>query len=439
MIMNNTKTPRPPFNTISCGVILAVLCCTTQLLAWNPEIPGAPQTQPIAIVGVKLHTVSGPVISSGTILFEDGKITALGVDIPLPKGTRQIKGKRLHVYPALFDPYSQIGLTEINSIRATNDYRETGSINPNVMAHVAVNPDSELIPVARANGVLLALTAPSGGLVSGQSAVIQLDGWTFEDLTLKPGVGMHIQWPTQGSVANFTSSGGSSADANQRLKLLFDQVKDYHRARQMGDHPIDLKMEAMVPVITGKMPVIVHANTARTIQAAVAFCSERKLQMILLGGYDAEHCAALLKEHDIPVVVSGIHRLPRRRSDPYDAPYTLPERLRQQGVRFCIAGISKFGGPNVRNLPYQAGTAVAYGLPQDEAIKAITLSPAEIYGVAHRVGSLEVGKDATLIITNGSPLETTTRTIVAFIQGREVSLANRHTRLYRKYRARYQP
>jgi len=438
-IMNNMRPSSAFAKTVRYGAMFAALwCVTAQVQAWNPEIPGAPQTQPIAIVGAKIYTVAGPVINEGTILFQAGKITAIGVDIPLPKGTRQIEGKRLHVYPGLFDPYSQIGLTEISSVRATNDYRETGGINPNVSVHVALNPDSELLPVARANGVLLALSAPSGGLISGQSAVIQLDGWTYEDLTLESQIGMHVQWPRQGSVANFTASSGSSGDGNRQLSQLFDRVQEYHRSRQMGDHPVDLKMEAMVPVITGKMPVIVHANSARTIQSAVAFCSERKLKMILMGGYDAEHCAALLKEHDIPVVVSGIHRLPRRRSDPYDAPYTLPERLRQQGVRFCIAGITKFGGPNLRNLPYQAGTAVAYGLPEDEAIKSITLSPAEIYGVADRVGSLEIGKDATLIITSGSPLETTTRTLRAFIQGREVSLVNRHTRLYRKYRARYE-
>jgi imidazolonepropionase-like amidohydrolase len=426
-IMNKTqhKTGRQNL-IIAIAMALTALTCSS-LRAWNPEIPGAPQKGPVAIVGAKIYTV----------LFENGKITAVGEQVDLPADARKIEGKRLQVYPALFDAYSQLGLTEINSTRSTVDHRELGRIKSNVKAHVAVNPDSELIPVTRANGILLALSAPTGGLISGQSAVLQLDGWTFEDLTLKSRVGMHINWPSQGSIANFSSSGGAG-DAASQVAELFDQVDLYKKARQLGGHPIDLRLEAMLPVADGKMPLIVHANSARVIQSAVAFCSARKLKMIVVGGYDAEHCADLLKAHDIPVVISAIHRLPMRRSDAYDAAYTLPERLRQKGVKFCIAGGERFGAPNVRNLPYQAGTAVAYGLPEDEAIKAITLSPAEIYGVADRVGSIEAGKHATLIVTTGSPLETPTRVVHAFIQGRQISLNNKHLRLYRKYQARYE-
>ena len=419
---------------VALTVAVATFSCSA-LVAWNPEIPGAAQTQPIAVVGVKIYTVSGPVIESGTVLFEKGKITAVGAQVELPPNTRTITGKGLRVYPAMFDAYSQLGLTEINSTRSTVDHRELGRINSNVKAEVAVNPDSELIPVTRANGILLALSAPTGGLISGQSAVLQLDGWTTEDLTIKGGAGMHIRWPSQGSIANFSASGGAG-DAASQVAQFFDEVGHYQTARRLGDHPIDLRLEAMLPVVSGKMPLVVHANSATAIQSAVAFCSARKLKMIVVGGYDAEHCAELLKAHNIPVVIAGIHRLPMRRSDPYDAAYTLPERLRQKGVKFCIAGVERFGGPNIRNLPYQAGTAVAYGLPEDEAIKAITLAPAEIYGVADQVGSIEIGKDATIIITTGSPLEAPTRVVHAFIQGRQVSLNNRHLRLYRKYQAR---
>lgn len=417
-------------------LVLTFLLRSPSVCLAHPEIPGAEQDGPIAIVGAKLHPVSGPVIAVGTILFEKGKITAVGESVELPPNTREIPGKGLHVYPGLFESYSQIGLTEINSIRATVDHRELGSLNPNVKAHVALNPDSAVIPVTRANGVLLNLSAPTGGLISGQSAVIQLDGWTYEDLTLKSGVGMHVRWPSQGSIANFSESGGAG-EASAQIADLFDRAEQYRNARENADHPMDLRMEALLPVLSGEQPLMVHANSAREIQSAVAFCSERKLKMVLMGGYDAEHCAELLKAHDIPVVITGVHRLPQRRSDPYDAAYTLPERLRRKGVRFSIAGVERFGAPNVRNLPYQAGTAVAYGLPEDEAIRAITLSPAEIYGVADRVGSLDIGKDATLIVTNGSPLETPTQVLRAFVQGKDVSLNNKHLRLYRKYRERY--
>jgi imidazolonepropionase-like amidohydrolase len=447
MNINHVSPPFQPATTncqhlfvLSSFVLLGIaLLAPSPALAWNPEIPGALQKKPVAIVGATIYPMVGDVIESGTILFQDGKISAVGTEVQLPDDCRKISGKGLRVYPGLFDSYSQIGLTEVNSTRATVDHRELGQMNPNVQAHLAVNPDSEIIPVTRANGILLALSAPTGGRISGQSAVLQLDGWTFEDLTLQANVGLHVRWPGQGAIANFGASSGGGGDASASMRTYFKKVEDYRAARTDGAHPIDLKLEAMLPVLTGKLPLIVHADSARTIQSAVAFCAEYKLRMILIGGYDAEHCAELLKAHNVPVVIAGVHRLPMRRSDPFDAAYTLPERLRQKGVTFCIAGVERFGAPNVRNLPYQAGTAVAYGLPEDEAMKAITLRPAEIYGVADRVGSLQVGKDATLIVTNGSPLETPTRVLHAFVQGRDVSLNNRHTRLYRKYRARYEP
>ena len=194
----------------------------------------------------------------------------------------------------------------------------------------------------------------------------------------------------------------------------------------------------MIPVLAGKVPIIVHANEIQQIQAAVAFASEHKLKMILFGGYDAPRCAQLLKKHQIPVIVGGVYRLPQKRHDPYDEAYTLPERLRQAGLKFCISSYGRIGAANVRNLPYHAAIAAGFGLPEDEALKAITLSPAEILGVSDRVGSLQTGKDATLIITTGTPLETTTQVEAAFVQGKPVQLNDRHKRLWRKYQQKYE-
>ena len=380
-----------------------------------------------------MHPVTAPQIVEGTIVFDRGKIVSVGKMGQVPADAVVIDGANKHVYPGLFDAYNNVGLVEINSVRATKDDVEVGEINPNVRAQVAVNPDSEIIPTTRSNGVLLTLTAPSGGLLSGRSAILQLDGWTWEDLTLKPDVALHIQWPSM-------TGGGDSRD--KQLELIaktFDQAKAYAKARSADPdrHPLDLRLESLRPVIDGQIPVIAHADEAQQIQAAVGFARQYGLKLIIHGGYDAPRCADLLKQNRVPVILAGTYRLPLRKSDDYDAAYTAPERLRAAGVTYCIASSKGHGASNARNLPYQAGTAVAYGLPADEALKAITLYPAQILGAADRVGSLEPGKDATLFIASGDPLETPTQILDAYIQGRLVSLDDRHKALWRKYQEKY--
>jgi len=412
----------------------------------NPEIPGAQPKTPVALVGATIHPISGPTVQNGTLLFNKGRITRIGKGIPIPAGSQIIDLKGKHIYPALFDSMTNTGLVEVKAVRASVDEAETGTINPNVKAQVAVNPDSELIPVTRSNGVLLTLTAPTGGTISGQAAVIQLDGWTWEDMTVQAPVGMIIRWPNMAAVADWWVEKSAKQQIEDRDKTLrnlrktFEDAEAYRRARKAGvqNQGHDARWEAMIPVLAGKLPMIVHANEIQQIQAAVAFASERKLKMILFGGYDAPRCAPLLKKHQIPVIVGGVYRLPQRRHDPYDEAYTLPERLRQAGLKFCISSYGRFGAANVRNLPYHAAIAAGFGLPEDEALKAITLSPAEILGVSDRVGSLQAGKDATLIITTGTPLETTTQVEAAFVQGKPVQLNDRHKRLWRKYQQKYE-
>jgi hypothetical protein len=407
----------------------------------STQIPGAPQERITAIVNATLHPVASPPISRGTILFDQGRIVSLGDEIEIPSDAERIDGEGHHVYPGLFCAGGQLGLVEINSIRATRDASETGNLNPNVRAHVAVNPDSELIPVTRANGVLLCLSVPEGGLVSGNAAVLQLDGWTWEDMTVKAAAGMHIQWPRMRTRRQWPErrSGREQAEARddqlRELNEFFDRAGQYRIGRT--ENAIDVRYEAMLPVLDGTVPLIVSADSQLQIESAVAFAARRKLRLIVYGGYDAEPCAPLLREHDVPVIIPAVYRLPQRRSDSFDAAYSLPQRLHQAGVRFCIAAVDQFAASNIRNLPYHAATAVAYGLDRDVAIRAITLSPAEILGVANRVGSLETGKDATLIIADGDPLETETHVLSAFIQGRRVDLTNRHERLWRKYQEKY--
>ncbi len=424
---------------------LGLLACCTLLVNAGPEIPGAPQAHPIGLVGATLHPVSGPDLLSATLLFSEGKIVALGSDVALPADAERIDASGLHLYPGLIESASDLGLVEIPSVRATRDATETGPLNPNVRAQRAFNPDSEMIPVARANGVLTALVAPRGDGVNGVSSLMLLDGWSWEDMTLQADVALHIHWPRVEPVTNRVAplpmaiaELSERAQWIRRLREALAQSRAYgaawlaHRSGQGTPPLFDARLESLAPAALGQRAVVIEADELRQIQEVVEFAVAEGLKLILQGGYDAPECAELLRQHAVPVVVAGVHRLPERTDDPYDTPFTVPARLHASRIPFCIAGAVE--ASQVRNLPYQAATAAANGLPPDVALRSITLSAAEILGVADRLGSLEVGKDATLILTTGDPLETSTQLVRAFIQGRAVDLSNRHTRLYEKYR-----
>ena len=433
-----------------------LLFCLIAPSSANDQIPGRPQAGPLLLHGGDIHTVSGDVLAGGWVLIENGRIADLGKDSPpkLPEGGRSIDIKGKRVYPGLIAIGNDLGLVEIPSVRASRDTAESGQLNANVHAERGVNPDSELIPVTRANGVLLNLTAPSGGLVTGTSALLQLDGWTWEDMTLKAPVGMHVAWPRMSQVRGAGEEEDKSpkwADQLKVLEQLFDDARAYAAGRTMtGDFatkPVaaprrttpagfDARLEAMLPVVRGEIPLIVWADELRQIQSAVAFAAKQKAKLVIVGGYDAERCADLLKRHNVAVVISGTQRMPQRRDADYDEAYSLPARLHKAGVAYCISYSGRFAS-NIRNLPYHAGQAVAFGLPADEAVKSITLYPATIMGVADRVGSIEKGKDATLIVTTGDVLETPTQVELAFVQGRSVDLSSRHTRLWKKYQEKY--
>lgn len=405
------------------------------------EVPGAPQQAPIALVGGTIHPVNGADIPNGTLVFDRGRITAVGRKPKLPNNAVKIDVSGQHIYPGLFDAFTNLGLAEIGSVDETKDEQEFGPINPNARAVVAFHTDSEIIPVTRAAGVLLSLIAPSGGLLAGRSSVMQLDGWTWEDMELRGDVGLHIEWPWPYPEPEWLAEKPVAEQLKERdtqlrqLRRAFEQAAEYRLSRRApgSRQPLDARWEAMLPVLDGQMPVIVYADDLREIQSAVGFCDHWRLKLIVHGGYDAPRCATLLRKHNVPVIVDGVHRLPQRRSTAYDEAYTLPARLHEAGLKFCISAPTSLGATHVRNLAYNAGTAVGFGLPPDEALKAITLYPAEILGVADRVGSLVPGKDATLIVTTGNPLETDTLILAAFVQGRQVDLTDRHQRLYKKY------
>jgi imidazolonepropionase-like amidohydrolase len=417
------------------------------LYVWGSEsIPAPPQKKPIALVNAVIHPVTESVINDGTILFDKGLITDLGTTVAIPEDAVTIDLQGKHVYPGMIESYSQLGLTEIGAVRSTNDYTELGQINPNVNAQVALNPESEYFPVTRANGIAMAITLPTGGIISGKSALIKMDGWTWEDMTVKAPVSMVMHWPQLQIQSGWWRKPVKEQrkDINKNKELVEQTIKDaraYMAAREAAKHkgvPFhkkDLKLEALIPVFKGELPLWITANSLIQIESAVSWAEEQKLKIVLVGGTDAIYATELLKEKNIPVIITSILKLPVHRDSDIDEPFTLPLKLHDAGIKFCIAAT---GASSVRNLPYHAAKAAAYGLPKEEALKAVTIYPAEIIGVADKVGSLEKGKEATLMITDGDPLEITTQIEKLYIQGREIDLRNKHKQLYLKYQERYQ-
>ncbi len=405
----------------------------------SDQIPAPPQSNPIVLMNGTVHTVSGNTIADAQVLFEDGKITAIGKSIELPDDVETIDISGKHVYPGLIALNTIMGLMEISAVRATLDYAETGQITPNVRANVSFNPDSELIPVTRANGIAIVESMPESGLISGQSSLMILDGWTWEDMTLTHPLGLHIHWPNMGIDRDNAAGSKERRDEHiQQIKDVFIQARAYWKARQANpdDHETDSRWEAIKPVLDGEVPVFIHANHVREMQTSIRWALEEGLKVVLVGGNDSWRIADWLKEREIPVIVDSTHSLSFRSWEPFDTGFTLPKKLYEAGVQYAFA----YNGrpPNLRNLPYQVAKAVSYGLPKEEGLKAITLYPARILGVDDRVGSIEEGKDATLIVTNGDPLDIRTHVERMYIQGRAIDLTSRHTMLYEKYKTKYE-
>jgi imidazolonepropionase-like amidohydrolase len=428
------------------------LCCvvvafsnTIERSSAHDQIPGKMPAGPVAIVGGDVYPIDSAVIRGGVVIVENGKITAVGKDksVKIPKDAERIEAAGMNVYPGLVNAYSDIGLREIDSVQETIDRVETGRLNPNVRSWVAINPDSELIPVARAGGVLTSLVAPGGSYVAGQAAVVRMDGWTWKDMLMVGPSAMIVSWeamePRGDSGTDLAKQRGQRYD---ELDALLDAAKRYDQRRKADpdSQPIDLRLESLVAVAQGELPIIASADRRTTIEAAVLYASERKLKLVIYGGYDAGLCSDLLKREKVAVILPGTYRLPLRRDDPYDSPYTLPARLHRAGVTFCIAAEQTGypgGASNARNLPYHAGNAVAYGLDPEVALRSVTLSAAEILGVDDSVGSLTVGKEATLIVVQGDPLLVESQVTYAMIHGRPVDLGNKHLSLFRKYQEKY--
>ncbi|MCC5943038.1 MAG: amidohydrolase family protein [Balneolaceae bacterium] len=412
-------------------LIFAIMLIFSHSLMAQNQTPAPPQSEPIALVGATIHTVSGDVIENGTILFEYGKITAIGTNVDLPQGTRSEDVSGKYIYPGLIDAWSQMGIYEIGAVDMTTDINEQGTVNPNVMVERAFNPESRWIGVGRSAGVLTSITTPGGGLISGQSAAMMMDGWAWDEMTLKSGVGLIVNWPNTNNMRNY-------ATQLQNLRDAFADARAYktaRRAMENGDaphHDFDTRWNAMIPVFDGERPVVVSADEVRQIQDAITWSIEEGVELIILGGRDAHLVTDQLTEHNIPVIVTTVLTSPNRDWESYDARYSLPAKLHDAGVTFAIAGGPS--APYANRLPFEAGAAAAFGLSPEQALHSLTLAPAQILGIYDRVGSLEVGKDATLLITTGNPIEYATQIEQVYVQGRKSDMMDSHKYFYEKYR-----
>ncbi|MFP5261694.1 MAG: amidohydrolase family protein [Blastocatellia bacterium] len=446
--MKNTRMLLMVF-VFTCAAALGV-CGPVEFGARAASAQTAAETY--AIRNARIVTVTGPVIENGTVVVSNGKITAVGAAVSAPAGAKVIDASGLSVYPGMIDSGTEIGLTEIASVAGTVDTAEIGDNNANIHVDVALRPDNSHIPVTRVNGITTVLTEPRGGTIAGQSALINLDGWVPRDMILKSPAAMHINWPGNlGRGGDFGGFGQQRSISEVRreqerqvesVRKIMRDAKAYADAKEarsrdasLPKQDVDLKLEALIPVVRGQMPVVISANTERDIKNAIAFADEMKIKMILSGGVEAYKVADQLRAKNIPVIVGPVLRMPNREDDPYDAAFANAGLLSKAGVKIAFQTLD---AAHVRDLPYHAGMAAAFGLPKEEALKSLTIYPAEIWGVADRIGSIEQGKVANLIVTDGDPLEILTQVRYLFINGRQIPLVSRHTELYEKYKARPQ-
>ena len=434
-------------------LLIRVLTLSVAYLCSASIAPAQTPSTNYAITHAKLFTLTGPPIDDGILVIRDGKIAAVGTNVDIPSGAQVFDGKGLQVYPGLFDPVTQMGLSEISAVSATVDTSETGAFNPDAVAADAILPSSEHIPVTRAAGITEVLAVPASGgfdsgrssdILGGQASAIHLTGWTISDMLIKKSVAMVLDWPrieTQSfDFATFSRKSKPFAEAKQEYEKQINELSDWldnarHYAQAWGhggpaEYQRDLKLEALVPVVRGELPVLVFAQRARDIRSAVEFCDKQKLKMILAGGAEAYKVKELLRSKSIPVILQPTLTEPLNEDDPYDRSLTQPAELADARVKIAFGS---FDNSFARRLGQQAANAVAYGLPYDEALKAVTLYPAQIFGLADQIGTLETGRIANVIVTNGDPLELTTDVRYLFIKGQLTSSDNKHKSLYDKY------
>lgn len=396
-------------------------------------------SQSILFTSATIHTGDGKVIENGILAVKDKKIAFVGKSSDLPgemTNWTKVDAKGKQIYPGLIAMNTQLGLTEIEAVEATNDFSEVGSYTPNVRALIAYNTDSKVIPTVRSNGILMAETTPQGGIISGRSALVQLDAWNWEDAGIQDDAGIHINWP---SIGGRWRQNTNDKEAKERYKKQMDEMASYfNQAMTYGgtkDPEKNLMLEALYNCIKGNTRFFIHVDNASNIQDAVFFIKKFNLKGVLVGASGAASVLDLLAKEKIPVVLVNTQRLPTTEDAPVDEGFDLPSKLQDAGILYAI---SVEGFWQTRNLGFQAGQAVPFGISKEQALESVTLNPAKILGVDDRVGSLAAGKDATFIITKGDILDMRQALVEsAYIQGRMVDLDNKQKELNERYMAKY--
>lgn len=434
-----------------------ILLCGLALFA-SAQSDGSQQNKTgrggtFAIANARIVTVSGATIENGTVVIKDGKIIAVGTNVTIPAGSEKIDAKGLSVYPGMIDAGTNLGLAEIGQgANATMDLAEVGASNANAKAITGVNPHSSHVNVTRVNGITTVMSYPAGGTIAGQGTVINLNGSTQAEMAVVPESGLVINFPRISTFGGFGGGfGGQQIDFNEavkrrdtqldELKKIFKQAENYGRAKDAyaADKSLplpatDLKLEALVPYIRGEKPIYFVGERERDIRGIVKFITETRTKGVIIGGQEAWKAADDLKKNNIAVIYTNIYQLPVRDDDAYDYLYEAPAKLRAAGVKFAISTGDQ--GAEVRDLPYHAGIAGAFGLSKEDALKSVTLYPAEILGVADRLGSIDVGKMANIVVADGDILEPRTNIRYLFIGGRLVPLTSRHTELFDSFKDR---
>ncbi len=405
--------------------------------------PADPARTPVALVNARIVTVTGGVVEDGTLIMEQDRIVALGSDIEIPEGARIIDCDGLTVYPGLIDSGTQMGLIEVSSLAETRDASELGEYSPQMKALTAVNPNGVAIPVTRVSGVTTVLTEPSGNMLPGQSALINLHGYTPQQM-FAGFEGVVLQFPATGRRGSFDQRSDediekASEAALKKLDDAFDSARLYHRIDSafQANPAVQRKpayvpsIAALLPVIRGEQALVVRVNVARDIEAAIEWVGKQHLERVIFTGLsEGWRVAHKIAEAGIPCLVGPVLSVPTRASDRFDKAYANAGLMQAAGVKLALRSGET---ANARNLPYNAGFAAAYGMGTEQALRAITIVPAEIFGVADDLGSLETGKKATLFVADGDPFETSTDVHYVFIDGYEIPLSSRHTELYEEF------
>ncbi|HSZ86730.1 MAG TPA: amidohydrolase family protein [Puia sp.] len=423
---------------------LSVLFFAGVLYAQDDVYPAKPYAGKIYITNGNVHVGNGQVIENATIVIENGKITQVGQNISASQDAKVIDAKGKQIYPGLILSVTDLGLKEIaEAVRGSNDYHELGDLNPSIRSIVAYNTDSKIIGTLRTNGILLASVTPDGGTISGSSSVVQLDAWNWEDAAYKMDNAIHLNMPTFISRPRRFGGRGQQEEVDPTKQALekISEIKNFFReARaylQEATHTeTNLKFEAVKGLFEKKQKLFVHGDQVKQMLVAIDFAKEFGFDVVIVGGSESFLIADLLKQNNIAVILHEEHSLPAMEDDDVDQPYKTPAQLQKAGVLFALN--DEHEESRFRNLMFNAGTAAAYGLTKEQALQAITLNAAKILGIDDRTGSIEVGKDANIVISDGDILDMRTSIIShAFIQGREVSLENKQTQLYQRYMTKY--